>query len=352
MWDSNTGLFSHKTRIGDDGSYINERGNPLYSAMAIVGLLEDEATGCACAPTLVGPTLDALHCVHACRSEAALGGCLMWAAALAEDSRTVEVLMRTTRSLNIRRASSMELGLVLSGLMKCHEHKPQLRDKVAAVMPEIRDELLRRFSWSANLFRGVSRGRPVNVREGRLTSFASQAYPLHGLAHLARCVEGSVRPECARAAQQLVDEQGSHGQWWWQYSAASGHTVEGYPVYSVHQDGMAFMALGTLHNLGQGVYDAPLWRGLQWLFGENELGESLVSRHPEMIFRCIQRRGSDADGISGMSRRNRTGAVLASVGLYPVAGSHAKQGTLEILRECRSYHLGWLLYANSIARTW
>jgi hypothetical protein len=352
MWDLNTRLFSNKTRIGRDDTYINERANPLYSAIALVGLLEDGAADGAHVSGLVGKTLDALHSVHGAGADFALGGCLMWAGALAEDSRTSNVLMRITRTLNVRRASSMELGLLIAGLVKCREHTSQLRDKVDAAIPEIRDELLGRFSGSGNLFRGVSPGRLATVREGRLTSYASQAYAIHGLAELARCVEGSVRPECAAAAQQLVKEQGSRGQWWWQYSRESGHTVEGYPVYSVHQDGMAFMALGTLHNLGHAAYDKPLWLGLRWLFGENELGESLVSQHPDMIFRCIQRRGSDADGISGMSRRNRMGAVLASVGLYPAAGTHAKLGTLEILRECRSYHLGWLLYANSIARAW
>jgi hypothetical protein len=350
MWDSHTGLFSHKTRIGRDGTYVNEQANPLYSAIALVGLLEDGAAEGVQVPSLMGRTLDALHSVHAAGPEPALGGCLMWAAALAGDGRTSDVLTRTTRTLSVRRASSMELGLLLSGLVKCQEHQPQLTENVAATVPDIRDELLRRFSRSGHLFPDI--GQRASPHEGRLASFASQAYPIHGLAELARWVEGSVRPECAMAAQQLVDEQGPQGQWWWQYSRASGHTIEGYPVYSVHQDGMAFMALGTLHNLAHAAYDKPLWLGLRWLFGENELGESLVSQQPHMIFRCIQRRGSDPDGNSGMSRRNRVCAVLASVGLYPAPGSQARQGTLEILRECRSYHLGWLLYANSIAGTW
>ncbi len=43
MWDSNTRLFSHKTRIGRDRTYVNEQANPLYSAIALVGLLEDGA---------------------------------------------------------------------------------------------------------------------------------------------------------------------------------------------------------------------------------------------------------------------------------------------------------------------
>ncbi len=351
MWNPTTRLFSHKTRVGPDRSYVNERSNPLYSAMALVGLLEDEAAGGEPAPPLVGTTLDALHSIHAVRPEAALGGCLMWAGALAGDRRADDVLARATRVLAPRRASSMDLGLLLAGLLKVHEHDRRSSSEAAAAIPPVRDELLRRFCRPANLFRNVSRSEPAGIRAGNLTSFASQAYPIHGLAELAR-LEGSVRPECALAAQQIIDEQGPRGQWWWQYSRTSGRTIEGYPVYSVHQDGMAFMALGSLQNLGHATYDKPLWLGLKWLFGENELGQCLIGREPPIIYRCIQRRGSDPDANFGMARANRMRAALASVGLYRAAGTRAGPGTLEILHECRSYHLGWLLYARSIAGTW
>ena len=350
MWDSQTRLFSHKTTLGADHAYLNRRANPLYSAVALVGLLEDGAGHGGAPYRLVGRTLDALYPVHAAGPQPALGGCLMWAAAIAGDRRAAEVLTRTTGTLSVRRRSSMELGLVLCGLLKCHEHNARLRSKAAPAIADSRDELLRRFSTSGKLF--PDSGRRADPREGKLASFASQVYPLHGLAELARSMEGSVRPQCMRAAQQLVEEQGPEGQWWWQYSTRSGHTVEGYPVYSVHQDGMAFMALGILHSLVSADYRGSLSRGLRWLFGANELGESLVTREPAMIFRCIQRRGADADGNSGMSRSNRARAVLASVGLYPAPASRAKPGSLEILRECRSYHLGWLLYANSIVQSW
>jgi hypothetical protein len=352
MWDPKSRLFSHKTWIGADGRYVNHGANPLYSAVALIGFLEDAAAGGPAVPRLLGATLDELHAQQAAGGGLALAGCLLWANTLAGDSRARDVLVRATSLVDARRASNLDLGLLLAGLVRCHEHEPRLRDLLHGPIALTRDELLRRFSPSAQLFRSAGPDRFVRGWEGRLTSFASQVYAVHALAELARCVEGSVRAECAIVARRLADRQGPLGQWWWQYSRSSGRTIEGYPVYSVHQDGMAFMALGTLHNLGEAAYDVALWHGLGWLLGGNELGESLVSRHPNLIFRCIQRRGSDPDGISGMSRRGRARAIAASVGLLPTRGGRARRGSLEILRECRSYHLGWLLYARSIAGAW
>ncbi len=99
MWDSKTRLFSHRTRLGSRGTYVNEQANALYSAIALVGLLED---GSADGPRrlLVENTLDALHSVHDDGAPCALGACLMWASALAGDSRTGGVLTRTTGRLS------------------------------------------------------------------------------------------------------------------------------------------------------------------------------------------------------------------------------------------------------------
>jgi hypothetical protein len=185
-----------------------------------------------------------------------------------------------------------------------------------------------------------------------MTSFASQVYPIHGLAEYARVTETSPPQEILSAADRLVELQGPLGQWWWIYCPRTGRVVEGYPVYAVHQHAMAFMALAPLVNLGLRHYQEELGRGLQWLFGSNELGTPLVDFDAAFVSRCIQRRGGDAEGSLGMSHAQWWRAVLSSWRLRPRGRTEPDQDELEILDEYRPYELGWLLYARSLAAGW
>ena len=69
-----------------------------------------------------------------------------------------------------------------------------------------------------------------------------------------------------QCAQHICALQGKSGQWWWHYDYRTGEILEGYPVYSVHQDAMAPMALLALEEAGGGDYWAPIAKGLQWLY--------------------------------------------------------------------------------------
>ena len=81
--------------------------------------------------------------------------------------------------------------------------------------------------------------------------FADQVYPVQALARHARA---SARADSLAVAQACADaivrEQGPDGQWWWHYDVRTGAVVEGWPVYAVHQAGMAPMALMDLGDGG------------------------------------------------------------------------------------------------------
>jgi hypothetical protein len=111
---------------------------------------------------------------------------------------------------------------------------------------------------------------------------------------------------------------------------------------------MAFMALLPVEALGEGSYREPLARGLEWLSGPNELSTDLVRRDPAIVFRNIQRVGSDADAMFGISRTNLARVIARS--LRP-GSDHvvAEPSELEVLHECRPYHLGWLLHAYALS---
>jgi hypothetical protein len=167
---------------------------------------------------------------------------------------------------------------------------------------------------------------------GRLGSFADQVYPVYALSKFAKAwgVDEAVL-HARRCADTLCRLQGTMGQWWWHYDSARGRVVGKYPVYSVHQDGMAPMALLALNEVSGLDYDGPLHRGLAWIYGANELGVDMRDSSANAIWRCI-----------GPSSLRKHSTELLSLAGMPIA-----PGRLKVLYECRPYHLGWLLYSFS-----
>ena len=76
-------------------------------------------------------------------------------------------------------------------------------------------------------------------------------------------------------------------------------------------------------------------RSFAWNLGRNELGESLVLDEPcRFVYRSIER-------DEGQPRLRR---YLRALG-RPARDSYpARAESVRINRECRSYHLGWVLF--------
>ena len=207
-----------------------------------------------------------------------------------------------------RRASSMQLGLALAGLARWLRAGDAGSPRIVNAAQGLAAELQRRFVPKADVF--AATGRPLGQHPGfhGMTSFASQVYPVLGLCEFTLATDANPPNEVARVCELLVEYQGGHGQWWWLYSTRARKIIEGYPVYSVHQDAMASMALLPASRVLGRDYRAPLSAGVRWVTGDNELGESLVERDAGLIYRAIQRPGGDADGLAGWSRRQRRAA--------------------------------------------
>jgi hypothetical protein len=76
-------------------------------------------------------------------------------------------------------------------------------------------------------------------------------------------------------------------------------------------------------------FDGPIYKGLNWIFGGNEMGRDLRDPHNTLVWRSlfeskVRTRCNELFRFAGLSRSARD---------------------LRINYEDRPYHLGWVLYA-------
>jgi hypothetical protein len=171
-------------------------------------------------------------------------------------------------------------------------------------------------------------------------SFADQIYPIQALARLgASRADAKALAAANRTAAAIVGLQGRAGQWWWHYDLRDGSVSEGYPVYSVHQHGMAPMALLDLWEAGGADHRQAVFNGVGWLGAHPETRESMISVPEAVVWRKVGRRepGKWVRSASAVTTALRPGWHL------PLLDTVFPPGRID--HECRPYEFGWLLYA-------
>jgi len=270
-------------------------------------------------------------------SSAGDAGLILWLTSLAHPRRLAEVFeilspeTLLSRFSDARSRKTTELSWLLTGLSYA---------KLASTnYPLFIDELARNtFQYicenyaESGIFRHEGKNTLTGKIRGHIGVFADQVYPIYALSIYSTAFGNSDAAKMAKAcADRICELQGEKGQWWWYYNADNGKVAGHYPVYSVHQDGMAPMALYAVQQIIRSDYSRNIEKGLTWIYGNNELKFNMIDRKHNMIWRCIW-----------MGKRRRDVDLLrATLGHKPSA-DHDK---LRVLFECRSYHLGWLLYA-------
>lgn len=178
----------------------------------------------------------------------------------------------------------------------------------------------------------------LNRLRRRFVSFGGITYFLMALSEYARGV-GDAYAETLfhEATRVILDLQGERGEWAWFYDTDTAQIVDWYALYTVHQAAMAPLFLLPAVDANIAGATEAVERGYQWLFGSNELGVTMIQTDPFFTFRSIRRRGP-------VTRVRRYGRGLASF-IPAVAGRRAAPQLLRVNPECRSYELGWLVYA-------
>lgn len=341
MYRPDERLFAYRLRRTARG-IVSEGLSRRYTAIALIGLAEEGEA--AASPLLAG------HGLHD------VCGRLVGDVVRLENLGDVALTVWAARAVGYpdwepawerlvalrpmeRPCSTVELAWTLAAL--CAAQEPV----VAELRERLADRLVSSSDARSGMFPHLVGGNGGGLR-AHVSCFADLVYPIHALAHYVRLSgDPGALAAARRCAQQICRLQGSAGQWWWHYDRRTGDVVERYPVYAVHQDAMAPMALFALEEAAGGDFTGEIERGFAWLAHAPELdGRTLVDEDADLVWRKVARRepGKLARYVQAVA--SRVHPALRAPGLdvvFPI-------GVVDY--EDRPYHLGWLLYAWRPAR--
>jgi hypothetical protein len=338
MFDSDKQLFCHRLLRTEQG-IVREGLSPRYTIMTLLGLKELESVG-------VDSLFD-LQEIYASLSRntnwiQGVGdlGLMVWLTAVFQPDR-LESLLRISdfeialdRYADAQEGRTMELAWFLSGLAHAARSSPIL----AGSLMDISVDVYHRIEENQDeygLFGHMSTKKSLAGRfRGRIGSFADQVYPIYAMSKFATAfqVEDPLGPmmECVTA---ICGAQGDSGQWWWLYDARSGRVSSRYPVYSVHQHGMAPMALLSVEEATGQCFREYVQRGLRWIYGANELSTDMRDGAESLIWRCI------------LPKNAQTKLWEMALSVVRPPSRDMQSVSLTILYEQRPYEFGWLLFA-------
>ena len=178
----------------------------------------------------------------------------------------------------------------------------------------------------------------LNRYRKNLVSFGATAYYLRALYEYGLLFDDEyVLTTFDWAVRRVLTLQGPLGEWPWMIRVDTVRVVDPYPVFSVHQDSMAMLFLVPALERNIGDVEGAIARSCRWVEGQNELSVNMVTESPFFISRSIQR----SEGATRLRRYLRS--LRGGSSSWPAANA----SKVEVNPECRSYHIGWVLFVWS-----
>lgn len=332
-------LFCHVLRMSPGGQMQAIEISHRYTMMTLLGLNQLEKVGQR-SPVPISPVIDALLKDLSWITRAGDLGLLLWLCAIVSPERLRDIHSKSDvgnaiQSYNdTRHCSTTELAWLLAGLSHAKLAWSERTSKFDSVAQETYRLLVaNQGPWG--IFGHLATNRSLKGRlRGSIGTFADQVYPIYALAHFgnAFCDQDAIL-RAQKCAEAIVRLQGAQGEWWWHYDAASGGVIRRYPVYSVHQDGMAPMALLALTSVARELnFSKAIELGLGWIEGTNIVKNDMRDFDRKLIWRSIALQSHEP------SIQELMFMVAGRVPRHTARNPH-------VVYECRPYELGWALYA-------
>jgi len=259
-----------------------------------------------------------------------------WAARRLEHPHTQKAIDALKHFCKLKNSyPTVELSWALTALVidSCQATDMILAKKLAEILMDSFNK------QSKTFLHGPSR-KGLSSLFSHVSCFADFVYPIQALSHYYQATSDSRAAEIAcSCAEHICKLQADDGQWWWHYDNRTGKVLEGYPVYSVHQDSMAPMALFALKNAFGKDYSEAIRKGLEWLLNSSEINGSLIDMERKVIWRKVARREPFR-----LVRKMQSAASSLNHNLR-LPGTNVLFPPVSIDYESRPYHMGWILYA-------
>ena len=292
MFDSRAGMFCHKVKKTASG-LVQEGLSPRYTAMTLMGLRRLEQTEIA-SPVSIESVLERLLTNTEWADSVGDLGVLLWLCAqlaphrLDELERRISIASALSDFADARDGVTMHLAWFLTGL-SYYSLALGNSKKMEGLARETYDRLIRNQGKHGYFGHQATHGSLKGTVRGRIGSFADQVYPIYSMTKFYQAYGDDLALQRAReCALAICDAQGPLGQWWWHYDSGNGRVFEEYPVFSVHQHGMAPMTLFALSKAAQTNFDPWIYKGLDWINQRNELSVNMEDASMNVVWRCIR----------------------------------------------------------------
>ena len=324
------------------GGIVPEGVSPRYTAITLIGLANEDASLVAKVLAGTDPKEVCHRLVRDVGRSENLGdvALLLWAAKAVGYSELAPIRKRLTELQPVERSHpTVEVAWALAALCSDqHASHEAMRAALAA-------RLLSAFEKRSGVFPHILGGGNSGLRS-HVACFADLVYPVHALSWYVKLTgDPQAREAALQCANLFCHKQGPEGQWWWHYDWRTGDVIEPYPVYAVHQDAMAPMALFEVQEATGQDFTHYIRRGLEWLARSPELGGgSLIDDDVNLTWRKVARKEPRKMTRTLQALTSRLHPKLRAPGVDMVFPAGA------VDYEDRPYHLGWLFYAWPLSR--
>jgi hypothetical protein len=338
-YDRDRALFSFSSTLDKRGTVVNDFRMPVslrYTINTYLGLAEAERH--AGSIDWLGDVAEgvgrflAQH-EHALKSSADQGLLLVLLAATDPPhpaaGRCLDRIERVLSGDGATRLNMQDLAWMLWGTSSWSHN-----GRAAGLAERLFDLIRTHFVYAGS---GLPRHSAARYR-AHTVSFGSIVYFLRAIHAYGEAFDSDAARELfINGVRRVLTMQGPDGGWPWMIDVRTGGAFDLYPIFTVHQDSMAMLFLFPAEDSGVPGVTKAIGRSLQWNLGRNELDTRMVrtSPHP-WIYRSIER----------TERWPRARRYLRGLGSAPTV-QPARSRRIRINPECRSYHLGWVLYTWS-----